>query len=201
MTDLSNVVRYLREAVFNILQSEAVVRERGRRIRESVEKRARNDWRLKGKSAEELAVIASMENFRDTRTIEDIAIQNWEHSRAQTFALYLISSQLDQLLKILRSKPEGIGSAEAASIPSERPVDLGNGSKVAPLPTGQAEASTSVSSPKPCRDDNCNGRCGRLDWDSPHVSDPTTRWQRIALHATLNRSGGSGGPGRSADTG
>lgn len=179
---MDNIKRRLVEAVSKILRSEAVVRERGRLIRESVQRRSGKDWRLKGKSAEELDVIAMLENLRDTRTVEDISDQNWQHSRAQTFALYLIAFQLEKLLKTIRNDGhEGDNHALTTSVPSGGSVDVGDVGEVSP-PPAETTAPEGTDPAFVCRKDDCAGNCGRPYWDGPTLLDVTQRWRRIGQH-------------------
>lgn len=118
--NMRNIKRELIDAISSIIQSEAVVRERRRRIRESVRERSKWDHRLKGKSVEELDVIATMETVRDTRTIADFDDQRFYHMRAQTFAQYLILSKLEELVDLVHADQEGLNRANTTPTPSKR---------------------------------------------------------------------------------
>jgi hypothetical protein len=188
---MSTLAKLIATAVAKILDSEAVVRERGRIFREDVGRRARWDWRLKGKRPEELDVIATMANMRDTRTRDDIADQNWQHARATTFAMFLLTMQMDELLRILRTQEERRGSDPEAPV-CQQPVDVGVGR---PVSSATSPASPSIVPGGPvCVDPGCDGRCGFRWWGGdPRLFVNADAWRDCIAGHSLNRAGSDGG--------
>lgn len=90
-----------------LLESEATVRERRKRYRARVLKIAPMTRRLRGKAQQELLLIADLENMRDTRTVEDIADQNWMRARVASLATYMKSVVLMHSLGLLPEEPQG----------------------------------------------------------------------------------------------
>ena len=88
-----------------LMLSEDVVRERRRAYRERLSRRAESDRRLKGKSREELRVIADGEAMRDYRTTEDIEDQVWMRARVGSLATYMKSVVLMHQLGLLPEEP------------------------------------------------------------------------------------------------
>lgn len=179
------------EAVEFIFRSERDVRERRKGYEESVKKRAKRDWKLRGKPDHELKVVAMLENLRDSRTIEDFGDQGWQHSRVQSFALCLLVYQMDEVIQILKEIRDDRANSPAP-VPGGRPVDVGRHPRQVPPPP-EAPSSPHYDPALFCVQDDCNGDCSLPCWDGPGISDGTTRWLRVARHAVNWELAAAGG--------